>query len=283
MMRTAGNPVIRIVDAALHRPTMQHRSSDTEKAILNSLLQRSQSAVYARMQDFQFEMRMREQTLAAAHQLNASGAAFAVFEYSRCNPQYWHREPSGAFRLRRDRSPARALNDIFAQGSLYAFECATAIVIVFYKATLDTIGEEAYNRLFANTFLFHWNVDENLGLTTVRTRQFTPGDSLYFDNPEVNPLMPQWQGENVIFMGGNRYFGHGIGIRSAQEIIMALNAKRAPFAFRSAYLMDQATRPNYASLSQAAAPGGVAHANSASIPSGWPHRALVGNSLYLFA
>src|SRR5690606_11785293 len=97
--------------------------------------------------------------------------------------------------------PSDAIRDIFANGHLYGFECATAMIIVLYKAALDSIGEAAYNRLFANTYLYHWNVDRDLGLTTLPESRFIPGDILYFDNPEVDPSMPQWQGENVVYMG----------------------------------------------------------------------------------
>ncbi|MCI3919111.1 protein-glutamine gamma-glutamyltransferase [Paenibacillus sp. TRM 82003] len=257
-----------------------HPASDTERALLRLIASRT-SATYPSERDLSFEMRMRDATMNAARELNGSGAAFATFETSRCNETYWIREANGAFRLRPDVTPAAAMRDIFANGGAYGFECATAIVIVFYKAALDTIGEEAYNRLFANTYLFHWNVDRDLGLSTRPTSRFVPGDALYFDNPDVNPATMQWQGENVIYMGGDAYYGHGIGIARAETIVGKLNSHRRPGATRSAFLLQQATRPDYVRLSQAA--GGVAGAGALpGMPGGLPYQARIGETIYVF-
>jgi len=241
------------------------RLTESQRELLRLITVQTGGA-YPDVRDLSFELRMREATIAAARALNASGAGFETFDTSRCNEEYWLREPNGAFRLRSDRSPADGIRDIFVNGPLYGFECATAIVIVFYKAALDTIGVEQFNRLFANTYLFHWNVDRDLGLTTVPTTRYVPGDCLYFDNPDVNPQTMQWQGENVILLGPDLYYGHGIGIRGATGIIEELNRNRRPGARRSAFLLEQATRPNYAKLAQ-----------SASVP-----YARIGGDLYLF-
>jgi len=255
---------------------------DAERT-LSRLISANSRFAYPEERDLHFELRMREATLEAARALNGSGAAFATFEESRCNPDYWERRPNGAFRLRPDRSPSAAIRDIFRHGPLYGFECATAIVIVFYKAALDTIGDEAYDRLFSSTYLFHWNVDRDLGLTTTRGRWFVPGDCLYFDNPDVDPATPQWQGENVIDMGDGLYYGHGIGIRRAADIVAKLNAHRRPGALRSAVLLEQTTRPDYVLLSRSAAalPPGVRYAGAAGLPGSAPHRARIGSSVWL--
>ncbi|HZG83880.1 protein-glutamine gamma-glutamyltransferase [Paenibacillus sp.] len=266
--------MIRILEGADAVATSE--GSDVGRALLR-LISGGPTAQYPRPAELNFELRLREATMRAALELNGSGAAFETFENSRCNPEYWRREPNGAFRLRADRRPAGAIRDIFANGPMYGFECATAIVIVFYKAVLDSIGDAAYDRLFANTYLFHWNVDRDLGLTTIPTVRYIPGDCLYFDNPDVNPETMQWQGENVIDLGGDRYYGHGIGIRNAKGMIEALNAHRRPGATRSAYLLPQATRPDYIRLSlSAGSPFGDA------LPPGLPFRARIGHSLYMY-
>lgn len=271
--------MIHILHGSGEPSALPEQTAALRRALLRLMIQTSMK--YPDERDLNFELRMREATLTAARDLNDSGAAFAVFERSRCNAEYWNRERNGAFRLRGDRPPSDAIRDIFAHGPLYGFECATAIVIVFYKAALDTIGDEAFNRLFANLYLFHWNVDRDLGLTTIPTRNFIPGDCLYFDNPDVNPETMQWQGENVIYMGPDVYYGHGMGIRNARDIIAELNANRRPGAVRSAYLMQQATRPDYVLLSQSSASlPGVPPLTG--LPGSWPRRALIGQSVYLF-
>ncbi|WP_309119182.1 protein-glutamine gamma-glutamyltransferase [Paenibacillus sp.] len=250
--------------------------SETRLALLTLLATRTNGA-YPSVRDLDFELRMREATLEAARALNVSGVGFETFEHSRCNEDYWRREPNGAFRLRSDRKPSEALRDIYDNGPVYGFECATAIVIVFYKAALDMIGGAAYDRLFANTLLFHWNVDRDLGLTTIPSTRFVPGDCLYFDNPDVDPATMQWQGENVIYMGGDSYYGHGIGIRSADAIVAKLNEHRRPGAFRSAFLLPQTTRPTYMKLAPYAQ-----HPSPSPGSPGLPFRARIGAGAYWF-
>jgi len=268
--------MIRILEGAGAPDAPASGSGVIGQALLR-LISGAPAALYPRPAELNFELRLREATMEAAIELNGSGVAFETFENASCNPEYWRREPNGAFRLRGDRRPADAIRDIFANGPMYGFECATAIVIVFYKAVLDSIGDAAYDRLFANTYLFHWNVDRDLGLTTIPTVRFIPGDCLYFDNPDVDPDTMQWQGENVIYLGGDSYYGHGIGIRNAQDMIQELNRHRRPGATRSAYLLQQATRPDYVRLSlSAGSPFGDV------LPPGLPFRARIGHSLYMY-
>ncbi|WP_166245600.1 protein-glutamine gamma-glutamyltransferase [Paenibacillus turpanensis] len=200
--------------------------------------------------NFSYEMQLRDSIVRAASELNYSGVSFAVDEKSRCNPQFWRRTANGGFELLPGVTPANAIRDIYANGAMYAFECAAAIVIVLYKAVLSTYTDDMFNRLFANLYLYHWNYDHDLRLSSVPGNQFLPGDVLYFDNPEVNPETPQWQGENVVDMGGGLYYGHGIGITTADRIIYHLNNHRRLGAMQSAFLMNQATRPDFAYLAQ---------------------------------
>ncbi|HZG77647.1 MAG TPA: protein-glutamine gamma-glutamyltransferase [Paenibacillus sp.] len=276
--------MIHIMQGAGDASVEEAKAPPMRRALLRLVATRT-AGEYPTVREFDFEVRLREATLEAARALNDSGAAFATFDQSRCNVEYWRREANGAFRLRPDRRPSAAVRDIFANGPMYAFECATAIVIVFYKATLEAIGDAAFDRLFANTYLFHWNVDRDLGLTTVPTVAFVPGDCLYFDNPDVDPETMHWQGENVIFLGPDLYYGHGIGIRGARDIIAKLNGHRRPGATRSAHLLSQATRPDYVKLSQSAAatPGSDA-GGGIGLPV-WPggtlFRARIGDGLYI--
>ncbi len=52
-------------------------------------------------------------------------------------------------------------------------------------------------------------------------------------------------------MGGDLYFGHGVGIIPKRQMIHFLNMQRRGGLFlRSAYLLRQATRPDYKYLSR---------------------------------
>jgi protein-glutamine gamma-glutamyltransferase len=197
---------------------------------------------------FRFELTLRGHMVEAARALNDSGVSFATFRKSRCNKAFWHLTDYGGFRIRDDVTPAEAIRDIFRNGRLYAFECATAMVIVCYRAVLESIEPDAFNRLFANILLYDWQYDNDLGLTTVEQTVQLPGDIVYFKNPDYHPDTPEWQGESAVVMGGRLYYGHGIGITTANRIIEFLNRERKPGATRSAYLMENATRPDFAYL-----------------------------------
>lgn len=121
-----------------------------------------------------------------------------------------------------------------------------AMMIVMYKAVLDQIGSRAFNTYFTNLLLYDWQYDSDLGFRqgSLRLGPY-PGDILYFKNPDHHPETPEWQGENVIMLGEDRFYGHGIGIRSSSGIIEALNRRRKPGSRKSAYLLDTIIYPNY--------------------------------------
>jgi protein-glutamine gamma-glutamyltransferase len=223
--------------------------SKEQEMIFNSLLKERRLYVYKNEQQLRFELVLREHILHAAILLAKSKAKFTIFRFSRCNEQFWLRNKLGGFQLKKGVSPADAINDIFENSQLYAFECATAIVIVFYKAVLDTIEVNTFNKLFANLLLYDWHFDQDLGIKTKIGDDYIPGDCLYFKNPDVDPEMPQWQGENAIYLGDGLYYGHGIGIKTKEGIIEALNKRRKKSATKSAYLLDQTTRIDFKYLS----------------------------------
>ena len=84
---------------------------------------------------------------------------FEIFANARCNPKYWDLTGVGGFQLKPDVRPSDAIQDIYNNSSLYAFECATAKVIIFYHAVLNSIGEELFNQYFKNLYLYSWHFD----------------------------------------------------------------------------------------------------------------------------
>lgn len=195
----------------------------------------------------EFERNMRAGILATAQAMSVGGTDFSSFKNSRCNPRYWIRTDNGGFQLRNDVRPSDAINDIFVNGRLYAFECAMAMVMILYKATIDAIGENAFNRHFTDLFLWDWNYDSNLRMiTTFEKSDMQPGDIVYFKNPDHDPGKPEWQGENAVMLGNDLYYGHGLGIKDSSQIIAALNKKRVPGSRTSAYFTDEALHPDFA-------------------------------------
>jgi protein-glutamine gamma-glutamyltransferase len=219
-----------------------------------------------------FETELRKAIVDSAIALNASGLRFAVFKNAICNEQFWNRVSNGGWQLRRDVNPADAVRDIFENGEKYATECATAMLIVYYKAILDVYGDALFNSTFGNggIYLMDWDIRDPLLKQVGRLEPrngvpLIPGDRAYFSNPDHAPDLPQWQGENVIVLsteGAGQFYGHGIGITDGNRIIYALNAKRrsdnsANAPLRDAYLLDKVARPDFSKLADVKYSGGA--------------------------
>lgn len=198
-----------------------------------------------------FETALRKNIVNAAILLNRSDFSFRTFRKSMCNTDYWKRTMQGGFLLKKGVNPSSAIDDIYKNSSKYGTECATAIVIVYYKACLDTFKSKIFDQVFPDIYLMNWHyVNRNLGITTIdNPPRYLPGDCRYFRNPQVNPLTPQWQGENVIDLGDGMYYGHGVGVTSGDRIITYLNENRIIGAYQSAYLLDSITVPDFEHLS----------------------------------
>ncbi len=223
---------------------------DVQKNLLLKMAQSHQPYHYRTFQQLKFELKLRKKLVEAALALNDSGARFATFKKSKCNEKLWIRKDNGGFQLRFEVPAAAGIRDIFAHGRDYAFECTTAIMIMCYKAILDSIPEHIFNQLFQDLFLWDGYYDEDLALTRRPQSDNLAGDIRYFKNPDFDPEHSEWQGENTIDLGDGTFFGHGIGIGSEEFMIRTLNQKRIDGAQTSAYLMDEAMFPNFKTLSQ---------------------------------
>lgn len=230
--------------AAFEDIVSQNSISDTGRIIIDKLS--SSSAVYsfASIKELKFELDLRDNIIKAARELHKSKLSFRLFRNSMCSTDYWKRTNEGGFSAREDVKPSQAVKDIFINGHKYGTECATAIVIIYYKAAVDMLPEEQFNDLFSYIYLMNWkSIDKDLGVKYYDyVADFLPGDCRYFRNPDVDPLTPEWQGENAIDFGDGTYYGHGIGITNAEGVIKALNMHRKSGSVESAYLLNSATR-----------------------------------------
>lgn len=231
----------------------QYPPNSVEARVLGKLSQSETRYTFDSIDQLRFELRLRSETVKASEMLSRSGLAFAVFHKTKCNEEYWNRLPNGGYLLKNGANPAEAINDIYVNGRKYATECATAMVIVYYKALLDTYGAELFNELFPSIYLMNWHSLDPLirEIGTPRpVGDILLGDRAYFKNPDVDPKTSELQGENVIVLADNLYYGHGIGITTSEAIIRMLNANRFRGSRRSAYFMDTVARPNYKKLAE---------------------------------
>lgn len=222
-----------------------------EQKIINILHSSNETYNYASFEELDFELKLRAAIIDASVDLYNSSFSFKTFDEAICNEKYWDKTSEGGFLLRKDVEPSDAIRDIYKNSSKYGTECATAIVILHFKALLDLFPERLFNRLFPRIYLMNWRaLDDNLkelGYMEYAI-DYLPGDRLYIKNPDVSPETPEFQGENIIDLGNGMYYGHGIGIGTVEEIIRELNKYRKEDATVSAYLLDSVSRPNFRRL-----------------------------------
>jgi protein-glutamine gamma-glutamyltransferase len=240
--------MIRISGKPFRQSDLQPTDS-VERTILRRLNENSTAYSYRSIAELSFELKFRKNIIESARAMNRSNVKFAVFQRSRCNAQYWILTSVGGFQLRRGVKPSDAIRDIYLNSSEYACECATAMVMIFYHAVLNLIGDDLFNQLFQDIYLYSWHADSDLGLKAYYTRDFIPGDVVYFNNPDFDPNKPQWRGENAVDLGDGTYFGHGIGVRTAEQMIRTLNKSRKRESIQSAFLSNIVARPSFKPLS----------------------------------
>ncbi|WP_338469476.1 protein-glutamine gamma-glutamyltransferase [Niallia sp. XMNu-256] len=251
-------------------------TGSVEHAIFQKMQNDPNYYYYHSLNELIFELTLRKNIISSAISMNYSGVSFEVFSTSRCNPQYWSLTSTGGFLLKPGIPPSDAIEDIFKNGFLYGFECATAIMIIFYHAVLKSIDKFLFNQLFHNLYLYSWHADTDLGIHSKNMDHILPGDVIYFNNPDFDPNVSWLRGENAVVLGDGKYFAHGVGIQSAEEIINFLNSNRIPGSTRSAYRTNYVTRPSFKYLAQFMQPlreisqntfqYAIIHHNQASIP-----------------
>ncbi len=244
MIKILGTPI------AMESIINEYAENSIERKSIEKLNGSSTEYEYSSFEQLKFEMNMRVNIIKASKDLFKSRMAFRVFRQTICNESYWNRTNDGGFELKEGVKPSEAIKDIFINGSKYGTECATAIVIIYYKALVSIYPEELFNGMFPKIKLMDWYYDRDLGVDYYKNiTDYLPGDCRYFKNPQVDPKTPQWQGENAIDLGDGNYYGHGIGIRNAEGILNHLNSKRRSGATEEAVLLESATRPDFKYLS----------------------------------
>ena len=245
--------MIIISDSIANSDTLisSYRPRSVARDIITKMDLSSENYKYKEVDEFQFELKLRENIVNAAKKMARGHMSFNVFDKSKCNLDYWERTKEGGFILKKGIIPSEAIKDISKNSSKYGTECATAMVIIYYQAMINVYPEKLFNKLFPEIHLMNWhyidNILEDAGYVKKRSDYF-PGDRRYIVNPDVDPINPEWQGENIIDLSNENYFGHGIGIGNADKITLELNKYRIKNSKKSAYLLDSAARIDFKNL-----------------------------------
>ena len=223
----------------------QWSSGSIERMIIQLMMEDTVVYSYQSIDELSFELTVRKNIIVSAKAMSQSDVQFEPFINSRCHPEYWQLTSNGGFMQRQGVKPSDAIKDIYKNSSQYAFECATAMLIIYYHAVLNVLGESLFNQYFQSIYLYGWFADPDLGINVTYTTHFLPGDIIYFKNPDFDPQTPYWRGENAVVLEDDMYFGHGVGIQTAEEMIDALNQVRKPGTNQSASLTNVVARPSF--------------------------------------
>ncbi|GEL76959.1 protein-glutamine gamma-glutamyltransferase [Tenuibacillus multivorans] len=225
-------------------------SGSIESIIVQQIHEDPNVHQYRSIDELSFEVNLRKNIVDSSKALNQSQLEFEIFENARCNPQYWELTSTGGFKLKPDALPSEAIKDIYINSLEYATECATAILIIYYHAVLNSIDEDLFDHLFQDLYLYSWHYDTDLRLQSIQTDHLLPGDVVYFKNPDVSSRTPWLRGENAVVLEDGRFFGHGLGIRSSEQIIAILNKNREADSERSAFQENTVIRPSFRYLAR---------------------------------
>ena len=179
------------------------------------------------------EIAFRAHVVNAAKALAAGGAAFAgASDGDKVNKDLWTMGFGGRIQVRKfmpDGSigkPAEALRDMFSNGRAYGFECATAMMVIYHKAILDHVGDEAFNKMFSEPrqlAFFRWSIEDTDVLDVKKLvhkpMPLQPGTHYYYSNPDASPENSAFGGENVLYLGQGEFYAHGIVGSSGSYIV----------------------------------------------------------------
>lgn len=187
-----------------------------------------------------------------ATRLSQKKPGFAIANQQRFNPAFWRRLPKpapglppgtrtsitpGTFDVKPGVSPSSALFDLYQYPSQYAFDCATAVIVVQYLAILGALGASQFDKKFPQIAAGPWVFGPTMhlflqlrGAHDVNIKgdesQFNRGDVAYFNNPGVaSEHAAAFSGENAIFLGEGEYYAHPFGITTATNIIYELQSR----------------------------------------------------------
>ncbi|WP_318504120.1 protein-glutamine gamma-glutamyltransferase [Bacillus sp. T3] len=253
-----------------------------EKTIIRMMQEAPVYFSYHSFGELLVELNLRKNIINSAKAMNQSKAIFRSFTNARCNPNYWQLTTAGGFLLKPGVKPSDAILDIYRNGPLYAFECATATIINFYHAVLHSIGTQLFNSLFQNLYLYSWHTDSDLRIYTFYSSYFIPGDVVYFNNPDYNPRAPWFNGLSAVLLNDGKYFGHGFSIRTADQMIQLLNTQRKPGGNQSAYLTNLVTRPSFTHLVRLASLARDHRANKMQHPFVHHNKSSISYAHYLY-
>jgi protein-glutamine gamma-glutamyltransferase len=229
----------------------------TERAIIDAMMQ-SKTRFVRSEKEIDLEIRFRSNMVKAAQAINDRAPMFPErgenFIEAPGASKFWGPDEEGNFGrgLHYKGEPykhsfSEAIDELWATTSGLKCDCSAALTLVYLRALRDTLGKEEFDLLWSNFQAIYktiprvsqrggnftpgyFNVSGGPPIGGLADRYYTdhlPGDWSAFENKDVTPNFDwAWGAENVIVMPDDKFYGHGIGIKS-REVMLDELAKRA--------------------------------------------------------
>jgi|GEM_PF-3246662 len=153
------------------------------------------------------------------------------------NPKFWQLDPRGKILSTND--PSGAVDNVFDDGASNPMACGPGEIFCHLKGTLDAYRNEGLGGPGEGAF-----DNDSGGLTTDSTNKindknlfnrrafvydsvvpdpddWVPGDGGYVENTSIPKGIEA--GENVIYVGGGQWWGHGLGNDTLQGIVATVD------------------------------------------------------------
>jgi hypothetical protein len=208
------------------------------------------------------DLTIRLRIIEAAAAFNAKGHGFAGDDLANIKgSKHWERQdvaliipmgdkkvlvPGIVWKRGPKSSLSEAVDELYSKKGSY--DCASAISVIVLKAFTESYKsvrkeflKEERMVVIAGGYTFPTDPSPSKDMITVKDKVLIPGDICYFFNPGSKRGV--WLRENAIYLGDGRFFGHGIGIKSYQEMAGTLYGHSGS-VWQFPYLLEQKGRPN---------------------------------------
>ncbi len=158
----------------------------------------------------------RSRTVQATTQAKFHFGRTSDFEQDEGRPAYNIKYWKNPYQVKKGVKPSTAISDIFNNHDSYCMGCAVGKLTVQLYGIHQAIGSEEFDKLSG-----YRPFDRKYTRKLLRIRQDTiwvPGDGGYVKNA-IQGVQGLNSGENIIYVGGGKYWGHGMaGNKTKDEI-----------------------------------------------------------------
>jgi hypothetical protein len=169
------------------------------------------------------EIKYRLLIISAAKQLDKVGAGFEdnSTKYATIKNKkgirFWKEAKTAQYQYTMLRTVGRDLekcvNELYGKtGSQFKYECASAMTVVVMKAWVDYQKSIKKSTKISETLapveIAGW-LQSTAFIENIAKTPLLPGDVIYLVNPKATS--DAWKGENLIYLGQQKYYGHGRG------------------------------------------------------------------------